>query len=60
LLGQFEDGTPWMRSPARISGSEPTIGNVIPGYGEHTREVLLEAGYDDDAIDALIAAGAVK
>jgi crotonobetainyl-CoA:carnitine CoA-transferase CaiB-like acyl-CoA transferase len=33
---------------------------VIPGYGEHTREVLLEAGYDDDAIDALIDAGAVK
>jgi hypothetical protein len=60
LLGQFEDGTPWMRSPARISGSEPTIENVIPGYGEHTREVLLEADYDDDAIDALIAAGAVK
>jgi crotonobetainyl-CoA:carnitine CoA-transferase CaiB-like acyl-CoA transferase len=60
LLGQFEDGTPWMRSPARISGSEPPIENIIPGYGEHTRAVLLESGYDNDAIDALMAAGAVK
>jgi crotonobetainyl-CoA:carnitine CoA-transferase CaiB-like acyl-CoA transferase len=36
--------------PARAPG---------PGLGEHTAEVLRDAGYDDDAIARLVAAGAV-
>jgi crotonobetainyl-CoA:carnitine CoA-transferase CaiB-like acyl-CoA transferase len=31
----------------------------LPRVGEHTRELLTGLGYDDAAIDALIAAGAV-
>ncbi|MFH5824623.1 CoA transferase [Georgenia sp. AZ-5] len=31
----------------------------IPAHGQHTREVLAELGYDDQAIDALYAAGTV-
>jgi len=31
-----------------------------PRLGEHTRELLREAGYDDAAIDKAIAAGAAK
>ncbi|MEA2292461.1 MAG: hypothetical protein QOE86_100, partial [Solirubrobacteraceae bacterium] len=28
--------------------------------GEHTREVLRALGYDDDQVDAMLAAGAVQ
>jgi alpha-methylacyl-CoA racemase len=31
-----------------------------PRHGEHSRDVLREAGYDDAAIDALIATGGVR
>jgi crotonobetainyl-CoA:carnitine CoA-transferase CaiB-like acyl-CoA transferase len=31
-----------------------------PRQGEHTREVLREAGYADGAIDRLIEAGIVR
>lgn len=51
MLGVFDDGTPWMRSPIRVSESEPAINNVIPAYGAHTREVLLDAGYSDAEIE---------
>ena len=58
-LGRFDDGTPWMRSPLRLSDSEPVISNEIPNYGEHTRSVLEEAGYTPAQIDELAAQGAV-
>ncbi len=62
MLGRFDDehGTPWMRSPLRISGSTPEITNAIPGYGQHTREILADAGYSADEIAAFIAQGTVK
>ena len=60
MLGQFDDGTPWMRSPIHISESDLTPENVVPGYGEHTREVLAEIGYNSTEIDGLAAAGAIK
>jgi alpha-methylacyl-CoA racemase len=53
MLGRFEDGATWMRSPVRISDSTPEIVNQSPRYGEHTVEVLREAGLSDTEIEAL-------
>lgn len=54
MLGQFADGTPWMRSPIRISGSEPTLRNDVPSYGADTRAVLSAAGYSAEEIEELL------
>ena len=60
MLGKFEDGTTWMRSPIRISNSEPHIENVVPKYGEHTQEVLTEMGFDADEIRHLLETKTIK
>jgi alpha-methylacyl-CoA racemase len=52
-LGTFPDGTPWMRSPVRLSDDDPPLKNDVPAYGQHTRQVLQEAGYSQAEIDAL-------
>jgi alpha-methylacyl-CoA racemase len=44
--------------PIRLSASPMQVRRSAPGYGEHTREVLAEAGYDDAAIGLLVAEGA--
>lgn len=59
-LGRFDDGTTWLRSPLRITDHTPEITNQIPDYGQHTREVLLAAGYSDAELDSLAAAGVVR
>ena len=48
------------RSAPRFSVTPAAIRRGAPGLGEHTREVLAEAGYADDEIDALLAAGAAS
>lgn len=58
MVGIGADGAPWMRSPIRM-GEGFTPGQV-PGYGEHTRAVLTEAGYSEAAIDGFIRSGVVK
>jgi crotonobetainyl-CoA:carnitine CoA-transferase CaiB-like acyl-CoA transferase len=45
-------------SPARFPGAEHGPRAPAPPLGGHTREVLAEAGYAPDEIDALIAQGA--
>lgn len=40
------------RTPGAVQGPQPRP-------GQHTREVLLDAGLDDAAVDALVAAGTV-
>ncbi|MBB5752285.1 crotonobetainyl-CoA:carnitine CoA-transferase CaiB-like acyl-CoA transferase [Prosthecomicrobium pneumaticum] len=45
--------------PIKFSKTPSDVWRGAPLVGEHTREVLKEAGLGDDAIDALIAKGAV-
>jgi crotonobetainyl-CoA:carnitine CoA-transferase CaiB-like acyl-CoA transferase len=44
--------------PFTLSATPPSVRHPAPGYGEHTRELLGELGYDSAAVDALIAEGA--
>lgn len=43
-----------------FSGGERPVETHAPRLGEHTREVLAEAGYAASEIDALLAAGAAR
>lgn len=43
----------------RLSGTPASIRTPAPKLGEHTRDLLREAGVDDNAYRALLAAGAV-
>ena len=45
--------------PVRYDGQPPVLRRRPPRLGEHTREVLREAGYPDAEIDAMADAGAV-
>lgn len=45
--------------PYRFSATPPQVYRGAPRVGEHTREVLTEAGIDAATIDAYFAAGAV-
>jgi len=46
--------------PIRFARTPATVERGAPQIGEHSREILAEAGYDDAAIDRLLAAGAVR
>ena len=48
-----------INSPSWIDGSRKKTPRKPPELGEHSDEVLREAGYDDAAIQKLRAAGAV-
>jgi crotonobetainyl-CoA:carnitine CoA-transferase CaiB-like acyl-CoA transferase len=52
------DGRPSAQTgfPIRLTGSPATFRRGAPGYGEHTDEVLSEAGYDAAAIASMRAA----
>jgi crotonobetainyl-CoA:carnitine CoA-transferase CaiB-like acyl-CoA transferase len=44
--------------PVRYDGAAPAVRQLPPRLGEHTREVLAEAGYSGDEIERLIVDGA--
>jgi alpha-methylacyl-CoA racemase len=46
--------------PIRLMGSPASFRSGAPGYGEHTDQVLAEAGYAGDEVASLRAAGAVR
>ncbi len=47
------------RPPARFSKSPASLRRMAPRLGEHTRDILQEAGYAEAEIEALLAAKAV-
>ncbi len=46
--------------PIRFSKTPSTVERGAPQIGEHSREVLAQAGFDDAAIERLLANGAVR
>jgi crotonobetainyl-CoA:carnitine CoA-transferase CaiB-like acyl-CoA transferase len=44
----------------RFAGEEVAPARPAPALGEHTRELLAQAGLDDAEIDALLASGAAR
>ncbi len=46
-------------SPVKFHGTPGGIRQAAPMMGQHSREVLRESGYSDDAIQALVDAGVV-
>jgi crotonobetainyl-CoA:carnitine CoA-transferase CaiB-like acyl-CoA transferase len=49
-----------MKVPSEWSETPPEYRRHAPRLGEHTREVLKEAGYDDAQIDAMAKSGAAR
>ena len=45
--------------PVKFSATPGKVHGPAPLFGEHSRAILRRAGYDDAAIDGLIAAGVV-
>ena len=45
---------------ARFERNEAGIGGPAPRVGEHSRAILREIGYGDDAIDAMVNDRAVR
>ena len=46
-------------APWHFSATPASVRRPAPMLGEHTREVLLEAGFDDAEIDAMVDSGAI-
>lgn len=53
-------GTRAFAAPFALTPPVDRAVHSAPRHGEHSREVLREAGVDDAAIDALVASGVVK
>jgi crotonobetainyl-CoA:carnitine CoA-transferase CaiB-like acyl-CoA transferase len=45
--------------PVRFSATPGGVHRGAPRLGEHSREVLIELGYDEGAMKRLMASGAV-
>lgn len=55
----LKDGLTQFASPVKFSEFEFAIERPAPGSGEHTDEILREAGYGDAEIEALRKSGAI-
>lgn len=55
------EGEFWnLKFPVNFSKTPVTSHSFAPRLGEHSREILKEAGYSDQEIDELIASGTVR
>ena len=52
------DGRRFPRTPIKLHETPVALTRGPAEVGEHTREVLAEAGFNDDEIEALLAEGA--
>ncbi|HEX6137365.1 MAG TPA: CaiB/BaiF CoA-transferase family protein [Casimicrobiaceae bacterium] len=59
MLVERPDGSRQFAPPFALAPDTFAVTRDAPRQGEHTREVLREVGYADEAIDALIAARVV-
>jgi crotonobetainyl-CoA:carnitine CoA-transferase CaiB-like acyl-CoA transferase len=59
LLEGVDGASPGLGCPIKMSGFEPGRPRPAPRPGEHSDELLAEAGLDVDAIAALRTAGVV-
>jgi len=53
------DGSRQYAPPFKLSGHKFAVTREAPAHGEHTAEILREAGYDDAAIAAMSGAGVI-
>jgi crotonobetainyl-CoA:carnitine CoA-transferase CaiB-like acyl-CoA transferase len=60
MVRRQSDGSRCYAPPFTLAPEAFTMRREAPRQGEHSRDVLREAGYGDEAIDALIATGAVR
>lgn len=58
LLAVEADGTPILRSPIRLDAEQPDK-SAPPDAGEHTPDILREAGLSDDEISDLYSSGII-
>jgi alpha-methylacyl-CoA racemase len=54
-----QPGTAWLGSPVQMSGHRFAVQRPAPRPGQHSDEVLAEAGYGAEALAALRASGAL-
>lgn len=61
LPGHTAAGQPFVQfgSPVQMTGFDFEIRYPAPAQGQHTKEILLQAGYAGDEVEALIAQGTV-
>ena len=54
------DGSREYAPPFKVSGHAFAVTRQAPAQGEHSAEVLREAGYGEADVGALVAAGVVR
>lgn len=60
MVSRDANSRPQFAPPFRLSGCVPAPAGNAPAQGEHSVEVLQEAGYDAAAIAALLARGVIR
>ncbi len=59
LADVTDTGVPWMRSPIRLGKGSHELAEA-PKQGEHTSQLLAEAGYTEAEIGGLLSAGIIR
>ena len=60
LVTDPETGHLYIRQPLTVDGTTPGPRRGVPALGEHTAEVLAEAGLSPERIDALLESGTAE